>query len=217
MRRESNAMTSTSRAKFLFNTDFGPVKEAPTKISPADHQTAIAAAELQGYQRGVTAAEIQARTEAERRTAAACERIAEGLAVIAREMKTIEGRLEAEAVEVAVAVASKLAPALVAREPMAEIAALATECFTTFLTAPHLVVRVNDELYAAACDHLAQIARSRGFEGRLVVLGEADIAPGDCRIEWADGGVIRDRADIAAAIDDLVGRYTAARRTTTST
>jgi len=204
----------TARAKFLFNTDFGPVKEAPPKITPADYDAAIAAAETRGYQRGMAAAEAQARTEAERRTAAAFERIAGVLAGLAGEMKVIEGRLEAEAVEVAVAVAGKLAPALVAREPLAEIAALATECFSAFLTAPHVVMRVNDELYAAATERLDEIARSRGFEGRLVVLGEAEIAPGDCRIEWADGGVIRDRAAVAAAIDELVGRYAAARRTT---
>ena len=34
---------------------------------------------------------------------------------------------------------------------------------------------------------------ARGFEGRLVVLAEPEIAPGDCRIEWADGGVVRDQ------------------------
>jgi len=204
----------TARAKFLFNTDFGPVKEAPPKITPADHEAAIAEAETRSYQRGMAAAETQARTEAERRIAAAFERIAGVLAGLAGEMKAIEGRLEAEAVEVAVAVAGKLAPALVAREPLAEIAALATECFSAFLTAPHVVVRVNKELYAAATERLDEIARSRGFEGRLVVLGEAEIAPGDCRIEWADGGVIRDRAAVAAAIDELVGRYAAARLTT---
>jgi len=204
----------TARAKFLFNTDFGPIKEAPPKITPADYDAAIAEADTRGYQRGMAAAEAQARTEAERRTAAAFERIAGVLAGLAGEMKAIEGRLEAEAVEVAVAVAGKLAPALVAREPLAEIAALATECFSAFLTAPHVVMRVNDELYAAATERLDEIARSRGFEGRLVVLGEAEIAPGDCRIEWADGGVIRDRAAVAAAIDELVGRYAAARRTT---
>ena len=204
----------TARAKFLFNTDFGPVKEAPPKITPADHEAAIAEAETRSYQRGMAAAEAQARTEAERRIAAAFERIAGVLAGLAGEMKAIEGRLEAEAVEVAVAVAGKLAPALVAREPLAEIAALATECFSAFLTAPHVVVRVNKELYAAATERLDGIARSRGFEGRLVVLGEAEIAPGDCRIEWADGGVIRNQAIVASAIDDLVGRYIAARRTT---
>jgi flagellar assembly protein FliH len=204
----------SARPKFLFDTDFGPVKEAPPKVATEDIEAAVAAAEQRGYRHGLTAAEAQARTEAERRTAIAYERIGSVLGGIAGEMKAIEGRLEAEAVEVAVAVAGKLAPALVAREPLADIAALATECFNAFLAAPHLVVRVNNELYAATRERLEEIARGRGFEGRLVVLGEAEIAPGDCRIEWADGGVIRNQATVASAIDDLVGRYIAARRTT---
>jgi len=203
----------TARAKFLFDADFGPVKETAPKLTPDEHHEAVAAAELRGYQRGLAAAEAQARTEAERRTAAAYERIATVLAGLAGEMTAIEGRLEAEAVDVAVAVARKLAAALLAREPLAEIAALATECFNAFLAAPHVVVRVNNELYAAARERLDGIARGRGFEGRLVVLGETEIALGDCRIEWADGGVIRDSAAVAAAIDDLVHRYVAARRT----
>ena len=122
-------------------------------------------------------------------------------------------RLEVEVVEVAVAVARKLAPELIAREPFAEIAALVRECFTHLVAAPHVVVRVNDALHAQARERLDEIARGRGFEGRLVVLGETEIAPGDCRIEWADGGVIRDRSAVASAIDDLVSRYIAARRT----
>ena len=49
---------------------------ASPKIAPEEHQAAIAAAELRGYQRGMAAAEAQARAEAERRTAAAYEQIA---------------------------------------------------------------------------------------------------------------------------------------------
>jgi flagellar assembly protein FliH len=203
----------TARAKFLFDSDFGMPKDAAPKIAPEEHQAAIAAAELRGYQRGVVAAEAQARTEAERRTAAAYERIAGGLADLAGKTKAIEDRMEAESVDVAVAVASKLAATLLAREPLAEVAALASECFNAFLAAPHVAVRVNNELYAKARDELDAIARARGFEGRLVVLGETDIALGDCRIEWADGGVIRERTAIQAAIDDLVRRYVAARET----
>ncbi len=44
------------------------------------------------------------------------------------------------------------------------------------------------------------------------MLAEPDIAPGDCRIEWADGGVKRDRAATEAAIAEAVARYVAARR-----
>lgn len=202
-----------ARAKFLFDADFGPAKATPPKITPEEHQAAIAAAEQRGHQRGLAAAEAQARTDAERRTALAYERIAGQLAELAGQMQAIESRLEAEAVDVAVAVARKLASELVAREPLAEIAALATECFKTFIAAPHVAVRVNSGLYEAARERLEAIARDRGFEGRLVVLGEPEIALGDCRIEWADGGVVRDGADVAAAIDDLVRRYVAARLT----
>ncbi len=75
-----------------------------------------------------------------------------------------------------------------------------------------MVVRVNDALYAEARERLEEIAQARGFGGKLVVLAEPGIAPGDCRIEWADGGIVRDRAATEAAIDDTVGRYVAARR-----
>ena len=44
-----------------------------------------------------------------------------------------------------------------------------------------------------------------------MILAEPDIAPGDCRIEWADGGVVLERAAIEATISELVGRYLASR------
>ena len=150
--------------------------------------------------------------DAERRVARALERVAEELHAIGEGLKHVEGRLEAEAVEVAVAVARKLAPALIAHEPLAEIEALAAECFNQLTAAPHVVVRVSDVTYQTARERLVEIARSRGFEGRLVILAEPEIAAGDCRIEWADGGVVRNRAAAEAAITDAVKRYVTGRR-----
>jgi len=113
---------------------------------------------------------------------------------------------------VALAVARKLAPALIVREPLAEIGALAAECFTQLVATPHVVVRVNDTLYAQARERLDAIAQGHGFAGRLVVLADPAIAPADCRIEWADGGIVRDRSATEAVITEAVARYVAARR-----
>jgi flagellar assembly protein FliH len=204
-----------AQAKFLFDVDFGAgpgAKEAETTINEAAHQAALADAEARGYRDGLSAAEAQLKTEAERTMAAAFARIAQGLEQLARSISAVEGRFEAESVEVAVAVARKLAPQLIAREPLAEVSALAKECFGELLKAPHVVVRVNEALYASAREHLEDIARACGFEGRLVVLGEPDIQPGDCRIEWADGGLKRDRAATEAAIVEAVDRYVIVRR-----
>jgi len=199
--------------KFLFDLDFGPAAEAKaTAVPAAEHAAALAEAEARGYRAGMNAAEAQARTEAERRLALAFERIAGGVEQLRASLKRVEDTFEAEAVEVALAVGRKLAADLIEKEPFAEITALADQCFREMISAPHIVVRVNTELYSDAKQRLEEIARARGFEGRLVVMSEGDIAPGDCRIEWADGGLRRDRAATEAAIADAVGRYVAARR-----
>jgi flagellar assembly protein FliH len=203
----------TATAKFLFDVDFGSAPKAvqPT-IAASQHEAEVAEAETRGYRNGMNAAEAQARTEAERRVAGAFERIATGLDQLRGSLKTVEDKFEAEAVEVALAVGRKLAAALISREPFAEIAALADNCFRELLAAPHIVVRVNGALYADAKTKLEEIARSRGFEGRLVVMAEAAIEAGDCRIEWADGGLKRERDATERAIADTVARYVASRR-----
>jgi flagellar assembly protein FliH len=50
------------------------------------------------------------------------------------------------------------------------------------------------------------IATRRGFAGKVVLLAETSVAPGDCRIEWADGGVERDSARLWRDIDLAVAR-----------
>jgi flagellar assembly protein FliH len=119
--------------------------------------------------------------------------------------------METEAVDVAVAVARKLCSALIAVEPLGEITGLVRDCFSHLVSTPHLVVRINDSLYDVARERIEQLAKRSGFEGRLVILAEPEIATGDCRIEWADGGVVLERAAIEAKIDELVGRYIASR------
>ena len=98
------------------------------------------------------------------------------------------------------------------REPFAEIAALAAESFSHLVGLPHVVVRINEALYETARARLQDIASACGFQGRLVVLAEPDIEFGDCRIEWADGAVVRHRAATEAAIAETVERYLAVRR-----
>jgi len=203
----------SARPKYLFDVDFStdqPVRK--TEITLAAHQAALAEARAQAYAQGFAAAEAKAKLEAERRAAAALERVGSGLETLNQQLAAVEARMETEAVEVAVAVSRKLAPQLIANEPLTEIVALASQCFTYAAGAPHIVVRINDALHAEASQLLEAQARAHGFEGRLVVLAAPSIAPGDARIEWADGGVVRDRAAIETAINEAVERYLAVRR-----
>jgi flagellar assembly protein FliH len=203
----------TARAKYLFDVDFG-AGAAPQKantLSLEAHEIALKEARAQGFREGFSAAQAEARSDAARSTATSLERIASAVALLGPILRDIEGRLEAEAVEVAVAAAKKLAPALIDREPLAEISALVANCLAHLTNAPHVVVRVNVGVYPEARERLEALVRTHGFDGRLVVLAEPEIAPGDCRVEWADGGMVRDRAAVERSVDDAVNRYLAAR------
>lgn len=200
------------KAKFMFEQDFAPgASQAEKAVAAAEHALKLAEAEQQGFRNGFEAAEHEGNSVAARRTAAAFEQIAGAVDRFAQSIAAAEQRIEAEAIELAVAFARKLVPELLQREPFSEIAALATECFRQLATAPHVVVRVNDALHETAKRELEEIARTRGFDGRLVVVAEPEIAVGDCRIEWADGGVIRDMAAAEATISAAIARYLGAR------
>ena len=199
-------------AKFLFDTDFSaPDRSRERAPTPAEVAQKVADAEARAYRAGYEAALREARVESDRRAAQALEEIGTAIKGIAARFAGIETRMETEAVDVAVAVARKLCSELVAREPLGEITALVSDCFSHLVATPHLVVRINDALYETAHDNIERMAAQSGFQGRLVILAEPTIATGDCRIEWADGGVVLERAAIEGKIDELVGRYLASR------
>lgn len=198
----------TASAKYMFDEDFATGVKPTISVVEAERRRQDA--EAQAYRKGFAAGQAQALGEATQRAAVALGIIANGMERLDRALGGIEARLETEAVEVAVAVAAKLAPKLIAREPFAEISALATECFHHLVGTPHVEVRVAADIYEAAKDRIEDAARARGFDGRLVLTPDPSMTPGDCRIEWADGGMIRDQAATIAAIDELVARYVAA-------
>ncbi len=153
-------------AKFLFDVDFASGtdrKPGGATITLAEHAIKLVEAEASGHRRGYADALTEAKIEADRRTADALERIAVNLGKANEALQAIETRLECEAVEVAVAVARKLVPTLIAREPFAEIAALASDCFRELVSSPHIAVRVNDALYAPAREKLDDIVRAKSF------------------------------------------------------
>jgi flagellar assembly protein FliH len=200
---------ASANAKFLFDEDFA-TGEKPT-ITTVEADRRRKDAEAVAFRNGFAAAQAEAVAEAEKRLAAAMTQIGDTLARLGRGLDGVEARLEVEAVQVALAVARKLAPALIAMQPFAEIEALAGECFRQLVAAPHVAIKVNDAMLAGAEQRLGELARTRGFEGRLMVSADPALAPGDCRVEWSDGGINRDRAATEDAIAEVVSRYIAAR------
>ncbi len=133
-------------SKFLFEDDFAAGhaerRRKPT-ISVAAHEAALA----QPRRTPTAMAWRPPKPRSRAGPRCACDRIAQGITALTQGLSAIEARLEAESVEVAVAVARKLAPELIAAEPISEIAALAASCFRQLIAAPHVVVRIAEAVY----------------------------------------------------------------------
>jgi flagellar assembly protein FliH len=203
---------STSRpVRFLFDDDFSAPKSAaptgPSLVALADHEAALADAEASGYRRGEADGRRAAREADAARLIAAVETLGARLAETVAAAEARAQTIERDAIRLAVELASKLSGAAVARFPLAEIEAAAQACFDELRQAPHVAVRVAPDFVEATRAELTAIAQIRGFAGRLIVLGDPEVAEGDARLEWADGGVVRDAAAVERAIRSALARH----------
>jgi flagellar assembly protein FliH len=211
-----------SPARFNFDFDFDPLPP-PVAPKPQPKEPEVPSVDLvthllqlnetdqraraEGFEQGRASAEAQA-----------AQRLVDEAARLTSACRALFDRLDAdrlaverEAIELAVTVARKLAGRLIEREPLAEIRALVADSLVPLRKAPHLVLRITAEDADAIRPHVDKLVRETGFEGRMVILGEDDMARGDCRVEWADGGIVRDSARVATDIEMAVSRYMDAR------
>jgi flagellar assembly protein FliH len=206
----------SARPKFLFNDDFGaprkPAEPGEPTLSASQHADALRQTDEAAYLRGVAEGRRQAEADDAARISASMQRLALHFTEAAGHFAHIAGKAEQQAARLALIMAKKLAATLVARQPLAEIEAVAKSVFSHLRSTPHAVVRVEASLVDAVKTRLDLIAREAGFTGTIVVLGEPDMAAGDARVEWADGGASRDMAATEAMLDEIVRRYLAANR-----
>lgn len=194
-------------AKFMFDLDLGHVHERTRVVTETGLDEMIHKAAGEGFERGRAEGEAGAVAQSAARTAEAAEKLAIQAAGMASAIDEMRRQSRAEATSLAISVGKKLAGELLARRPTAELETLIGECLSSLDHAPHLVVRCHPDL----ADKVQKITEARmttsGFTGRLVVMGDPEIALGDGRLEWVDGGVVRDRGETERQIDEAIAAW----------
>ena len=188
---------------FLFEQDF-----RRPRVSEAAEKASLQEAEARGFARGLGEGRRQAQAENAAQLGACTQRLAEAAASLIADADAQRAALEEEAVALAVAVGRKLAGQALEAQPLASISEVARAAFQHLRAVPHLVVRVNEGFVDEVESLILRIARERGYDGRIVVLGEPEIAPGDARLEWADGGVVREQARVEEALAAAASAFT---------
>ncbi len=183
-----------------------PLEAKEPTLTMAEHERIMAAAVAGARESGFAAGRAEADEDATRHLARALDAVGFAFDAVRHELQGIEAAAAEEAIRFADSFARHLAGRLMDAAPLALIEETARRIFDDLRGQPHAAVRVAPQLADAAKDALQKIARECGFEGRLIVMGEPEIAQGDVRIEWADGGIVRDRAAAERQLADAVGR-----------
>ncbi|GGF56219.1 hypothetical protein GCM10011332_07120 [Terasakiella brassicae] len=178
--------------------------EAPPP--PTFSEEEVLAAQQTAFDEGKAAGLEEANAQFERMIATALTQMAQTIpAVFAAHSKSQEDH-EAHALSVANAVTKKIIPAYAEKHGLDEILNVVSKCLEPLRAEPRIIVKVHESLREDLHDKLVKIADELGFDGRIVTMAHDDILPGDCRIEWAEGGAERNIENMWQLIDEIVER-----------
>lgn len=159
-----------------------------------------------GKTEGIETGRTQMAASSEARLANALERIANGVGQLLADRQATNAMRQDQPVHIALAIVRKLMPELARRGGLDEIEGLVRSCLTELLDEPRLVVRVAPDIVEAVRERMDALGAQSGFGARMMVIAEAGLEPGDCRIEWAEGGVERDTRRLMADIEHCMAQ-----------
>lgn len=169
-------------------------------------RAAVAAAREEGRRDGLA----EAATGSESLTAIALDRTAAGLEVIARGQAEMSRELEQTACRLAAEFLGKFAPEYARRMGLDEVVAILRDCLAELREEPRVVLRVAVQRMEAIQDLVEPIKAKAAFPGEVILLSDDSMGPGDCLVEWADGGALRDANRFSATLDRAVERILSA-------
>jgi len=158
-----------------------------------------------GIAEGDAAGRAAVANDANVRLANALDRIAAGVANLIAERNALNAVRRDQPVHIALAIVRKLFPELSRRGGAMEVEGMVRTCLTELMDEPRLVVRCAEDMLDPVRERLEPISGG-SFGAKLMIVGDPALAPGDCRIEWAEGGAERSTATLMAEVEACVAR-----------
>ena len=197
----------TASAKFTFDVEFRPEGDLVSNAARARQKKAytmdeIDAISAKAREQGMKAGQVRA-IEAQNLEVS---RLVESLKAVVQRSGRASEEVREDASMIALAAARKLAATAVDALPGADVEEVLRHALHQALGEPRIVLHTSPKVAELLRPRLAEIAHEEGFEGRVVVTGEAQLGHADCRIEWRGGGAERSTAQIEAAICEVIAR-----------
>jgi flagellar assembly protein FliH len=198
----SPSSKNTSR-KFTFDTEFTGDENRQAPTARARQKQTLTTEELEVLK---TLARLEGENSASARLAAAVESLSMQVRVTLDESHALVETMRAEAAQIALAMARKIAPAALAALPAGDVEIALRQAMHQAIGEPRLTLRAAPAVVEVLEVRLADIAHEEGYEGRVMIAADPAMQGADCRIEWRGGGAERCEQTIEEALTALIGR-----------
>ena len=217
--------------KFLFDTDFDadnpaalrrakrnePPPPPPPPPPPTFSEAELDQAKKAAFAKGMAAGKIEGHNEGYSKAASeiqatladASVRLADGIEQMMADRDDLNAGRTGQPLKIALAILSKLLPVTIERHGREELEAFIVSCLMEAVDEPRLSIKVGQSVLEQMRPRIEELAKQRGFGGRLIILGEPKLGASDARIEWAEGGAERNTeallADLVATAEKMLG------------
>jgi len=177
------------------------VHRSPDRKPVLMKQEQIDALKKESHDAGFEAGRAAGKDEQTAQLAALLATVGANIAALTQNLDALNAEQNAQTRQLVLAIARKILPAFAATNGLHEIDALLTSTIREMAREPRLVVRVAESQFDAVDERIQTITAQLAYAGKVIVLGDATVAAGDCRIEWADGGVERNAQETMNVIE----------------
>lgn len=200
-------MNQAAPAKFTFDLDMAGSASRANTFSEAKLNSLLDAARKEGFAQGQKAGAAEAAVVAQQGLQAGAEQLALQATQLLGAMDRVHKDALTQSATLGRTIGKKLANALIERMPTAPLDQLINDCLSSLGSAPHLAIRCHPDLAEAVTEIAQNHISSNGYSGRLIVVGEPEIALGDGKLEWVDGGLVRDIQAISTQVETIIADY----------
>jgi flagellar assembly protein FliH len=204
--------------KFLFNRSFDPPERAevveiveeeeeyeePEVYVPTFSQEEMDAAREEGVASGREQGIREAAEATERQISDITQTISTQLTDLFNQQRNANAEIFQDAISTSLTIVRKCFPNMSAEMGTGEVESMIGEILPQILEEPRVVITVNTDMKVPLSERMASIAQNAHFDGRVVIKADANIAHGDCRIEWSNGGAERNMDDLWRQIDQVI-------------
>jgi len=208
--------------KFLFNISFDEAEmakaeaaarsaqegaeeeEAEEEQAPTFSEEELEAARREGFEEGKAEGVREAGDAVETQISSALGQLAGQIGTLFQQQVSANAALFDDAIHIATSISKKCFPHLSETQSLQVIEDMVRDVLAAILEEPRALVHIHPDLVEPLNERIGAITDAANFEGQVIIIDDAAISLGDCRVSWSSGSAERDMDALWRSVDEIV-------------